>query len=256
MQDMTIDRPASACGDGRAGAHRPTAAVMQPYAFPYLGYFCLIAACDHFVFYDDVNFIQKGWINRNRIALGGQAHLFTIPLANGSQNQRIGDIALHGFEAFRRKFLRQVEQAYRKAPCFDQGMRYVDGVLSGEPRLISDLAIRSVMDACALLGLETTFSRSSERFAATRGLARADRLIEITRQLGASRYVNSMGGRELYDKAYFRDRGIELCFVDPRLPASAQDPRHENITGLSIIDVLMHNRPATILDMIRGYELA
>ncbi|MFM1836501.1 MAG: hypothetical protein RJA04_1189, partial [Bacteroidota bacterium] len=64
-------------------------AIMQPYFFPYLGYFQLVQAVDDFVFYDDVMFIKKGWINRNRILLQGREFLFTIPLEKQSQNKTI-----------------------------------------------------------------------------------------------------------------------------------------------------------------------
>lgn len=51
-------------------------AIMQPYFFPYLGYFQLVQAVDDFVFYDDVMFIKKGWINRNRILMQGSDFLY------------------------------------------------------------------------------------------------------------------------------------------------------------------------------------
>ncbi len=67
-------------------------AIMQPYIFPYIGYFQLIHAADVFVFYDDVNYINRGWINRNRILLNGKDQLFTIPCKEASQNKLIKDI--------------------------------------------------------------------------------------------------------------------------------------------------------------------
>ena len=38
-------------------------AIMQPYAFPYLGYFQLVEKVEHFVFLDNVNYFKKGFIN-------------------------------------------------------------------------------------------------------------------------------------------------------------------------------------------------
>ena len=66
-------------------------AVMQPYFLPYLGYFQLINAVDKFILFDDVNFIKKGYINRNSILLASKSHLFSIPLENVSQNKLINE---------------------------------------------------------------------------------------------------------------------------------------------------------------------
>jgi len=68
--------------------------IMQPYIFPYLGYFHLIEASDRFIFYDDVNFIRKGWINKNKILLNGNDFTFTVPLSKASQNKLINQINL------------------------------------------------------------------------------------------------------------------------------------------------------------------
>ena len=54
-------------------------AIMQPYIFPYLGYFQLVNCVDTFVFYDDVNFIKRGWINRNKILINGKEVLLSFP---------------------------------------------------------------------------------------------------------------------------------------------------------------------------------
>ena len=59
-------------------------AIMQPYLFPYMGYWQLMKAVDRFVIYDDVNYIKGGWINRNRILVNGEPAYFTIPLDQAS----------------------------------------------------------------------------------------------------------------------------------------------------------------------------
>ena len=70
-------------------------AIMQPYVFPYIGYFQLINAVNKFIFYDDVDYIKQGWINRNQILLNGKAYLFTIPLADASSLRKIKDTGSH-----------------------------------------------------------------------------------------------------------------------------------------------------------------
>jgi hypothetical protein len=95
-------------------------AIMQPYIFPYIGYFQLIKAVDKFVIYDDVNFINRGWINRNRILVNGKDSLFTIPLKEASQNKLINDIDVNWDDAWKSKWLKTLEQSYKKAPIFNK----------------------------------------------------------------------------------------------------------------------------------------
>ncbi|MEO8664089.1 MAG: WbqC family protein, partial [Ignavibacteria bacterium] len=90
-------------------------AIMQPYVFPYIGYFQLINAVDKFVLFDDVSFIKKGWINRNRILVNKQEYTFTIPLKKASQNKLIKDIEISEENNWRDKFLKTIEKSYCNA---------------------------------------------------------------------------------------------------------------------------------------------
>ncbi len=89
-------------------------AVMQPYLFPYIGYFQLIHVVDRFVIFDDVNYINKGWINRNRILVNNAPYLFTIPLIEASQNKAINDIEVDGNDPWRNKFMRTIARVILK----------------------------------------------------------------------------------------------------------------------------------------------
>src|SRR5438128_2733650 len=116
---------------------------MQPYLFPYLGYYQLVSAVDTFIFFDDVNYINKGWINRNRLLHQDKPLTFTAPLANASQNRKINEIELSGFPKWRKQFLRTVEMNYRKAPFFDTVFKWLTNFFSKEFMYISDLACES-----------------------------------------------------------------------------------------------------------------
>jgi WbqC-like protein family len=232
-----------------------TVAIMQPYVFPYVGYFCLAEASDIFVFYDDVNYIPRGWINRNRILLNGAPYKFAVPLSNGSQNELIRDVIMHSLADFRQKFLKQLHHAYSKAPCYELGCTYVDAVLTSDTGSIADLAIRSVEEFYKLIGTSKQFLRSSEAFASTRALPKAERLIEIARALNATNYVNAIGGTSLYDKTYFAARGVNLSFLMPHLQEYRQVGSREFVPALSIIDVVMNNSVEAIMPHLRSYEL-
>lgn len=221
-------------------------AIMQPYFFPYIGYYQLVHAVDTFVFYDDVHFINRGWINRNRILINGQPTYITVSLQGASQNKLIRDIPLVDN---REKILRSIEMAYRKAPYFKEAMVPITDVLTGPAASIGELARRSVTVVMDHLGVQREYLVSGDAFAHTSGLPRADRLIAITKECGSSHYINALGGRELYEKEYFLGQGIRLEFLEPALQHYEQF-KEPFVPGLSIVDVLMFNAPERVQAML------
>lgn len=95
-------------------------AIMQPYFFPYIGYFQLIHAVDKFIILDDVNYINRGWINRNKIIINGEAKWFTLSLDKASQNKLIKEINISSKDVFHEKLLKTLKIFYGKAPYFNQ----------------------------------------------------------------------------------------------------------------------------------------
>nr|WP_246429135.1 WbqC family protein [Pseudoxanthomonas broegbernensis] len=219
-------------------------AAMQPYFFPYLGYFQLAAGADHFVFLDDVAFIRRGFIHRNTILLGGQPFRFTLPVAKASQNRAISEHRFAG-DAFAR-FLQQLRHAYRRAPHFDEAYALVESVCrpgEGVARLCAD----SVQAVFAHLGRGLRASFASERPSRVGGQAR---ILELCGELHADVYHNPPGGRALYDAAAFGAHGVRLRFVHGRFPAYPQTAREDFMPGLSMIDLLMHNPPHEVARML------
>ncbi len=229
-------------------------AVMQPYIFPYLGYFNLIEASDLFVFYDDVNFVKKGWIHRNRILLNGKDFLFTIPLNNASQNKFINEIDTKFDEKWRQKFFKNIRFAYQKAPFYEPVSELIQKQINKNTK-ISDLGIQSIQAVYDFLGLSFNYCKSSEKFSNTKGMDRADRLISITKQVGGQNYINLEGGRKLYEKVYFEKKGINLKFLESSLPSYKQGKQKEFIKGLSIIDILMYNDIESVKSMFKAYRI-
>lgn len=227
---------------------------MQPYVFPYLGYFQLIHSADVFVFYDDVNFIKKGWINRNQILLNQEAFKFTIPLIGASQNKLINEIDVFWESKFERKFLLQLEQSYKNAPHYNQVLTLLLSLFQQKPLTISDLAIASVQMVCEYIGLEKTFLKSSS-LPISKELGRAERLMAITKELNSSRYINAINGQKLYDKETFQQSSIELSFLSPILDPYPQGGNDSFVPFLSILDVLMWNEKDQILSLISSYEI-
>ena len=126
-------------------------AVMQPYIFPYLGYYQLVNAVDTFVFFDDVNFINKGWINRNNILQQNQALRFTIPLMKASQNRLINEIELSDYGKWRGDFLKTIEMNYKKASHFTLIYEWLNSFLGKDYKMIGELAAESVVAVADLV---------------------------------------------------------------------------------------------------------
>jgi len=229
-------------------------AIMQPYIFPYIGYFHLITSSCLFVFYDDVNYITRGWINRNRILINNADSLFTVPVSKASQNQLINSTCPAIDDAWRRKFCRTITHAYRKAPYFSKAEPVVSEVFLADYNSIADLAINSIINVYNYLNIPFRYTRSSICAPDTMGMDKADRLITITKREGFARYVNAPGGIKLYDKQYFARRNVELSFVKSQSIHYKQFADYF-VPALSIIDVLMFNSPQDVVKMFGRYTL-
>lgn len=221
-------------------------AIMQPYFFPYAGYFKLISSVDKLVFYDDVNFIKGGWINRNRLILGGSIKYFTIPLVNASPFRKINEIDAAPRETWLRAMREAIRHAYGKAPHYAAAMAIFDNATEGAG--IGGMAKRSITLTAQYLGLDCAFVDSSERYHNAH-LSGQARVIDICRREGATAYINAPGGRALYDSAAFAAHGIDLHFVGGVPPAYARGTQPQ-VAGLSIIDLLMFHPPADIRAML------
>ncbi|MEX0609593.1 MAG: WbqC family protein [Balneolaceae bacterium] len=229
-------------------------AVMQPYFFPYIGYFQLIEAVDEFVFYDDVNYIKSGWINRNKILINGQGKLITIPCSNASQNKLILEVKHNLNEREIGKLLKKIKYTYSKAPYFEAVYGLVESVLDPDTELISEIAIESILKTAEYLNVKVSFIRSSEYFD-NQSLDAADRLIEISKKRNFDTYINSIGGQELYDKEYFNKHGLDLFFLEPNINTYKQF-NTEFVGGLSILDVMMFESPEKIKEeFLNNYKL-
>lgn len=232
-----------------------TTAIMQPYIFPYIGYFQLIYVVDKFVFYDDVNFIKKGWINRNRILVNESDFLFTVPLQKISQNVLIKNTYINegDYVVWKNKFLQTVEMNYKKAPYFEVVFELIKNILDVHNSTISSLAIDSIQIISKYLCLETDFIISSQSYENI-SLERQNRIIDICQQEGTNQYINALGGQELYKKEDFLQHGIKLNFLQT-LPIEYKQFKNEFVPWLSIIDVMMFNSPEQIRNLLNKFTL-
>lgn len=214
-------------------------AIMQPYFFPYVGYFNLIGSVDKFVFYTDVNFIKGGWINRNRLFLSGDVKYFTIPLSGSSPNLKIEDICTQPKMLWEKKMLESIKQSYSKAPNFKSTFDLIKDVIDTDSTHVSTFAINSVIKCSDRLGFSTKFVASSSVYN-NEHLIGVERVLDICRQEQADEYINLPGGRELYNSDLFVGKGVGLDFISSNFANYSQFDR-PFVAGLSIIDMMMFN---------------
>lgn len=228
-------------------------AIMQPYFMPYIGYFQLINVVDKFVVYDDVNFINKGWINRNRILVNGQPYLFTVPLKNASQNVLIKDLQLAVDDNWKNKFLKTLEFAYKKAPFFENTFELAKEVINTKSKFLKAWHFKSFGLVRNYLGINTTLIETSTKYN-NRNLKGQERILDICLKENADHYINPIGGVELYSKEKILESGVKLNFIKMNEIVYHQG-KGDFIPNLSIVDVLMWNPKEDIKSMLYNYTL-
>ncbi|WP_455816058.1 WbqC family protein [Pseudomonas cerasi] len=226
-------------------------AIMQPYLFPYLGYFQLIYQSDIFVLYDDAAFIKQGFINRNNILADGVPMRFSIPVPGASSNKRISELS---FSADVGKTLKMFRQHYHHARSYTRVIEIIESVLLSQNRDITACCQLAIEKIFAYLGLERKIIRASALHYDRQSDAQG-KVIAICRALGAQTYTNSSGGRKLYQSAQFLAQGVSLRFINNhfhRYPQKAP----EFVAGLSIIDLLMNCTPSEVVTALGEFSFS
>lgn len=225
-------------------------AIMQPYFFPYLGYWQLINEVDIFVVYDNVNFIKQGWINRNKILLNGKEHVLTLSLKKASSFKYINQIEILDN---RIKLLKTISQAYKKAPYYEQVFPVFKDIFSVSESNLARFLIYSIKKIIGYLGIRTEIIISSE-MKPNEHLKGEERVLDICRQLNCTKYINAIGGRGLYSSKRFKSYGIDLAFLKCK-EVKYQQMGNEFIPFLSIIDILAFNTLENISLFLKEFTL-
>ncbi len=190
-----------------------TVAVIQPYFYPYAGYFRLFAAADVVVMFDCVQFPRRGWVHRNRFELAtGELDWLTLPLVKAERDVRIDELR------FSPDARGRLENAILRFPVLARARKerndWIGRLLDISSEDVTSYLCASVVEVTATLGLERRTLRSST-LAIDPALRGQDRVIAVVRALGGTRYVNPSGGRDLYDPKAFAQAGLELLFLTP-----------------------------------------
>jgi len=227
-----------------------TLAIMQPYLFPYIGYWQLINAVDTYVIYDDVNFMKQSYINKNNLLCGTKKQAFTLELIGASSNKLINEIKIGNNS---KKIIKTIKQNYSKAPYFENIFPIFENILNNDEKNLAKFIGYSLEKISNYLDIDTKFIYSSD-IEKDNSLKAGDKVIAISKILNASQYINAIGGQELYSKDIFKKENIELNFLDTELIEYKQF-KGEFVPYLSIIDIMMFNSVEGIKEILKKYKL-
>ena len=229
---------------------------MQPYFFPYLGYFGLIKHSDRFLIGDNVQFMKGGWIARNRVLKQEQGWQYIgVPLQKHPMTTVIRDVKIHHGEPWREKIFNLLRHYKRKAPYYADVVQFLTRVLQYPTDRISDLNAYLLAETCNYIGIPfRSITFHDLDFALDPVNAPDEWALNVCKVIGAGTYINPPGGMEFYDRGKYASAGISLQFLKVNLrPYDQQrDPFEE---GLSILDVMMFNTPGQIRAMLDDHEL-
>lgn len=228
-------------------------AIMQPYFFPYIGYFQLIAASDVFVLHDDVQYIKGGWVNRNRILLNGESRMITFPVQKDAYDLPINARSYVDDKQARKDIINLVKQAYAKAPCYRQVFTMLEELMMFEDNNVARFNENLIRRIAGYMGLSCKIITSSG-MEKDDSLAGEQRVLEMCKRLGATDYTNPQGGQSLYDTETFRNAGLVLRFLFMR-PTPYTQRADGFVPYLSIIDALMELGPVDIKSYLAEFDL-
>jgi len=229
-------------------------AIMQPYFFPYVGYFQLINSVDEFVIYDNIQYTKKGFINRNRILSNGKDRIITLPIKKDSDFLDVSERQLSlSWKKDRQKMLNLILSSYRKAKYFESAYSIIENCIMCEDGNLFKFIYNSVSNLCKYLGVDTKITISST-VDMDHSLRSENKVIEICKVQKASTYINAIGGVELYSKEIFNHNNLKLNFI------KTGDVRYGQfnstfIPWLSIIDLMMFNSKEQLTQHLNNYTL-
>lgn len=222
---------------------------MQPYILPYLGYWQLINESDVFVIYDDIQYTKKGWINRNRFSVDGKIENFTLPLRKDNDFLPVNErFFSQEKKKFNSKTLRKIKQGYSKSVSFECFFPIVERIFNYSSDNVFDFILNSVVEICNYLDIDSKIIKSSD-IIYEKDLKSQEKVIEICRSLGSSKYINLSGGMDLYSESDFLSNGIELIFLRKNDIDGLYDGYIDN---LSIIDLAFNLEKMDLKRLIKN----
>jgi hypothetical protein len=219
--------------------------IMQPYFFPYIGYFQLINAVDLYVNLDHVSFMKRSYMTRNVIKNGISIN---VPIKNASQHVPCNKTFIDISDAYVTRFTKTLENLYSKSPYYKN---IIETIIEPEftvyDKTISEFNLSIIYRICKYIGIDTEIEQSSSVFNVD-GLKSQEMIKEIVIKSSATEYINAIGGQSLYQKSYFEDDGISLKFI------KMENVEFEN-PYTSILDIMFSHDPEHINKQLNKFTL-
>ena len=221
--------------------------IMQPYFFPYLGYFDLINRTDRWIVFDTAQYIRHGWVNRNRIQHPQQGWQYIIvPLKKHEREAAIKDIEVAATGEWRQRIIGQLMHYKKRAPFFRETISLVEDCLAGEEQYLSRLNTNILGKVCRHIDIKWNHNVFSEMKLDIKPVyTPGEWALRISEALGAKEYLNPPGGADLFDAGAFAQAGVKLVIQDP-FNFPYESPGYIFEPNLSVIDALMWNSPQAI----------
>ncbi|KZR68958.1 WbqC family protein [Prochlorococcus sp. MIT 1303] len=215
--------------------------IMQPYFLPYIGYWQLIEAVDTFVILDDVNYINRGWINRNIIKVANTQKWITVPINGASQNKLICDLGIKEDLGWREKMLKTIKHSYRSEINFQPTYELFEEIMVECSGNLSKFLHKSIIAMCESLCIKTKIIASS-RIYPKGNLRGASRIIDICKRLEATEYINLTNGSKLYNYDQFKESNITLHIMKEHGTMGGQSNNRPSRKTYSILHTLMYEK--------------
>ena len=213
-------------------------AIVQSNYIPWKGYFDLVAAVDQFILYDDVQYTQRDWRNRNKIKTPQGVQWLTVPVkVKGRYYQKIKETEIDG-ESWAASHWKTIMQNYRRAPCFHESAAWLEPLyLEGRYTHLSDLNRTLIEAVCRYLDIGTIISSSSD-YTLLEG--KTERLAHLCSQVGGTEYISGPAAKSYMEESIFADYNIKLSWFDysgyPEYPQLWGNFVHE----VTILDLLFN----------------
>ncbi len=219
--------------------------IMQPYFFPYVGYYQLINSVDKFIIYDNIKYTKKGWINRNILNSNNSDKKITLPLMKDSDSLNIVERKLsNNWNKDKIKLLNIISSFYIKSPFYNEVFSLIEEIFSYTNSNLFYFLLNSLKKVNRYLDINTELVISS-KIKIDHSLKGKDKVLSICKKMKADNYYNAIGGKNLYERKVFNSKGIDLKFLKI----------NDSINTFSIIDVMMKNDKNNISKMLKEYTI-
>jgi hypothetical protein len=224
----------------------------QPVYLPWIGLFHKIALADKFVFFNEVQYLPKDWMNRNKIKTAVDEIWLTVPvLRKGYRERKTSEIEINNSTNWKKKHLQSILLNYKKTPFFENYAPFFEDVYNKEWQYLADLNEYMLRWFLEQLNIKVEFLKASDyNFQG----AKSDLVLDMCKQLGSNMYIFGSLGIDYANVDDFTKADIAVFFQDYKHPTYPQ--LHDSfVSHLSIVDLLFNCGPIS-LDIIMSGNIS